>query len=73
MSGIVGGLASEPYPRGRGETRLRSTLSGLRVRKYFPDELPGLPPHRDVDFGIELHPGTLTISMILHRMAPVEL
>ena len=39
----------------------------------FPDELPGLPPHRDVDFGIELHPGTLTISMILHRMAPVEL
>ena len=39
----------------------------------FPDELPGLPPHRDVDFGIELHPGTLTISMIPHRMAPVEL
>ena len=24
----------------------------------FPDELPGLPPNRDVDFGIELHPGT---------------
>ena len=39
----------------------------------FPDELPGLPPHRVVDFGIELHPGTLPISMTLHRMAPVEL
>ena len=39
----------------------------------FPDELPGLPPHRDVDFGIELHPGTLTISMTPHRMATVEL
>ena len=39
----------------------------------FPDKLPGLPPHRDVDFGIELHPGTLTISMIPHRVAPVEL
>ena len=26
----------------------------------FPDELPGLPPHRDVDFGIELHPGIFT-------------
>ena len=24
----------------------------------FPDELSGLPPHRDVDFVIELHPGT---------------
>ena len=39
----------------------------------FLDELPGLPPHRDVDFGIELHPGTTTISMTPHRMAPVEL
>ena len=38
----------------------------------FPDELPGLPPHRDVDFGIELHPGTSPISMTPHRMAPVE-
>ena len=39
----------------------------------FPDELPGLPPHRDVDFGIELHPSTSPISMTPHRMAPVEL
>ena len=73
MLGTVGGLASEPYPRGRGETRLRSTSSSMRVCGCFPDELPGLPPHRDVDFGIELHPGTLTIFMIPHRMASVEL
>ena len=39
----------------------------------FPDELPGLPPHRDVDFGIELYPGISPISMTPHRMAPVEL
>ena len=39
----------------------------------FPDELPGLPPHRDVDFGIELHPGISPISMTPHRRAPVEL
>ena len=39
----------------------------------FLDELPGLPPRRLVDFGIELHPGTLPISMTLHRMASVEL
>ena len=39
----------------------------------FRDELPGLPPHRDVDFGIELHPGTSPISMTPHRMEPVEL
>ena len=36
------------------------------VCKYedvFPDELPRLPPHKDVDFIIELHPGTSPISM----------
>ena len=39
----------------------------------FPDELPGLPPQRVVDFGIELHPGTLPISMTSNRMELVEL
>ena len=39
----------------------------------FPDELPGLPMQRDVDFCIELHPTTSPISMTPHRIAPVEL
>ena len=46
------------------------------VCKYedvFPDELPGLPLHRDVDFNNELHLGTSPISMTPHRMALVEL
>ena len=59
------------------EDEVRPNLDLPRVvceyANIFPDELPGLPPHRDVDVGIELHPGTLTISMIPHRMAPVEL
>ena len=41
--------------------------------EVFPYELPGLPPQRVVDFGIELHPGTSPISMTPHRMTPVEL
>ena len=73
MARTVEGLASQPYPRGRGETGLRSTSSSMRIRGCFPDELPGLPPSRDVDFRIELHPGTSPISMAPHRMAPVEL
>ena len=40
---------------------------------FFPDKLLGLPPHRDVDFGIELHPSISPISMTSHRMASVEL
>ena len=39
----------------------------------FPDELLRLPPHENVDFVIELHPGTSPISMTPYRMAPVEL
>ena len=73
MSGAVSGLAREPYPRGRGEIRLGSTLSSVQICGCFPDELPGLPPQRVVDFGIELHPGITPISMTPHRMAPVEL
>ena len=48
-------------------------MGGFRVRGFFPDELPGLPPPRDVDFRIELHSSTSPISMTPHRMAPVEL
>ena len=39
----------------------------------FPDELPRLPQQRVVDFGIELRHGISPISMIPHRMRPVEL
>ena len=72
MSRTVSGLAREPYPRERGEVRLRSTSNSVRVCGCFPDELPGLPPQWAVDFGIELHPGNSPISMTPHRMEPVE-
>ena len=39
----------------------------------FSDELPGLPPQRVVNFGIELHPSTSPISMTPHKMEPIEL
>ncbi|GMJ13693.1 hypothetical protein HRI_005038600 [Hibiscus trionum] len=39
----------------------------------FPEELPGLPPVREVEFGIEVQPGTTPISIAPYRMAPMEL
>ena len=39
----------------------------------FPDELPGLPPNRDVEFKIELVPSTTPISRRSYRMPPNEL
>ncbi|GKC06403.1 putative reverse transcriptase domain-containing protein [Tanacetum coccineum] len=46
------------------------------VREFadvFPDELHGLPPAREIEFGIELIPGAEPISKAPYRMAPVEL
>jgi hypothetical protein len=39
----------------------------------FPEELPGLPPERDVEFSIELKPGTTPVSRRSYRMPPNEL
>jgi hypothetical protein len=39
----------------------------------FPEELLGLPPDRDVEFVINLVPGTAPIAQSPYRMAEVEL
>ena len=39
----------------------------------FPEDSPGLPPDRDVQFNIELQPGTAPISRRAYRMPPKEL
>ncbi|XP_059288219.1 uncharacterized protein LOC132041524 [Lycium ferocissimum] len=46
------------------------------VRKFadvFPEDLPGLPPMREIEFSIDLVPGTQPISIPPYRMAPAEL
>ena len=46
------------------------------VREFldvFPADLPGMPPDRDIDFCIELEPGTHPISIPPYRTAPAEL
>ncbi|KAF5805274.1 putative nucleotidyltransferase, Ribonuclease H [Helianthus annuus] len=46
------------------------------VREFpevFPEELPGLPPHRQVEFQIELAPGAAPIARAPYRLAPSEL
>ena len=39
----------------------------------FPKDLPGLPPDKEIEFEIELAPGTEPISIASYRMAPAEL
>nr|CAH66143.1 OSIGBa0114M03.1 [Oryza sativa] len=61
---------------------LRSRLNQITleeipiVREYpdvFPDDLPGMPPERDIEFRIDLVPGTTPIHKRPYRMVANEL
>jgi hypothetical protein len=50
----------------------RTSLDEMRIVQEFPDalteELPSMPCHRDIEFIIELLPGTSPISKRPYRM-----
>jgi hypothetical protein len=54
-----------------------TTLEDIRVvcdyLDVFPEELPGMPPDRDVEFVIDLLPGTAPISKRPYRMSSDQL
>jgi hypothetical protein len=39
----------------------------------FPDDLPGMPPERAIEFKTKLQPGTALIAKAPYKMSPVEL
>ncbi|XP_070009841.1 uncharacterized protein [Nicotiana sylvestris] len=53
------------------------SLESVPVVNEFPDvfldELSGIQPDREIDFGIDVMPGTQPISIPPYRMAPTEL
>jgi hypothetical protein len=52
-------------------------IEDIPVACEFPDvfseDLPGMPPDRDVEFIVELQPGTAPISRRSYKMTPKEL
>ena len=54
-----------------------SRLEDIQVVREFPDvfpeDLPGIPPDREIDFQIKLTPRIEPISKAPYRMAPLEL
>src|SRR5262249_51609097 len=54
-----------------------STLEHIPIIRDFSDvfleDLPRLPPEREIEFNIELLVGTNPISITPYRMAPIEL
>ena len=41
--------------------------------EVFPEDLPGLPPDKEIEFSVDLLPGSGPISKAPYRMAPTEL
>ena len=69
MSGILG--------FGQGYYSRKTSISDVSVACEFLDvfskELPGLPPHREIEFCIDVVSDTAPVSMPPYRIAPVEL
>nr|GEU54833.1 putative reverse transcriptase domain-containing protein [Tanacetum cinerariifolium] len=61
----------------RGRQVERKQLKDVRViRDYpevFPEDLPGLPPTRPVEFQIDLISGAAPVARALYRLAPSEM
>jgi hypothetical protein len=79
---VVSELVS-PKPRKGGchqmaiDSKEADPLETIKVVSEFPDvfpeDLPGMPPERKVEFAIELIPGTVPISKIAYRVSILEL
>ncbi|KAA3477654.1 DNA/RNA polymerases superfamily protein [Gossypium australe] len=55
------------------ELRIESVPIVCEYPDVFSEELPGLPPVREIEFGIELASSIAPISIAPYRMAPTEL
>ncbi|GJX77465.1 putative reverse transcriptase domain-containing protein [Tanacetum coccineum] len=55
------------------EKRLEDVPTVLDFPKVFPEDLPGLPHMRQVEFQIDLVPGAAPVARALYRIAPSEL
>ncbi|KAJ9538971.1 hypothetical protein OSB04_031704 [Centaurea solstitialis] len=61
---------------GQAEERKLSVADVPMVSEFpdvFPEDLPGIPPNRQVEFGIDLVPGSAPVARTPYRLAPPEL
>ncbi|XP_062091879.1 uncharacterized protein LOC133797823, partial [Humulus lupulus] len=72
-SGCVGYLASVVDTYKEQKLKPEDVPVVRDFLEVFPEDLPGLPPDREIEFVIELLPGTAPVSKAPYRMAPAEL
>ncbi|GJY00837.1 putative reverse transcriptase domain-containing protein [Tanacetum coccineum] len=57
----------------KSEKRLEDVPVICDFPEVFPDDLPGLPPSRQVEFKIDLVPGAAPVARAPYRLAPSEM
>nr|GEZ13864.1 hypothetical protein [Tanacetum cinerariifolium] len=57
----------------RNEKRLEDIQVVKEFLKVLPEDLPGLPPVRQVEFQIDLIPGVALVARALYRLAPSKM
>ena len=72
-SGCYGYLANIVDLTKEQKTEVKDVPIVNEFLTVFPEDLPGLPPDREIEFEIELIPGIAPISKTPYRMAPAEL
>nr|GEY62503.1 putative reverse transcriptase domain-containing protein [Tanacetum cinerariifolium] len=66
-------MLAQVTKQGSKEKRLEDVLVIRDFPEVFPDELPGLPPPRKVEFRIDLIPGDAPMARAPYRLAPSEM
>ncbi|GJT95073.1 putative reverse transcriptase domain-containing protein [Tanacetum coccineum] len=67
------GITSKKNEDKSEEKRLEDVPIVKEFSEVFPEDLPGLPPARQVEFQIDLVPGATLVARAPYRLAPVEL
>ncbi|XP_062075461.1 uncharacterized protein LOC133779523 [Humulus lupulus] len=71
--GCLGYLLNMVNESEETEKRLEETRVVAKSLDVFPEELQGLPSHREIEFVIDLMPETTPVSRAPYRMAPIEM
>jgi hypothetical protein len=70
---LVSPLRTTPSLHHATTRKLEDIRVACEFSDVFPEDLPGMPPNRDVEFTIELQPDTTPISRRPYKMTPKEL
>ena len=73
QQGCAGYVAYVLDARDKGKTTIDDVPIVRDYPDVFPEDLPGIPPERQVEFRIDLVPGAAPIAKAPYRLAPPEM